>query len=80
MPSVKFVACHATNLMDSLDVLGLAEQGATFLLNTSAGPDEVWATLPVEAQRDILEKKLRFYVIDGNRVAKDAGLERRVNT
>ena len=76
----KFVACHATNLMDSLDVLGLAEQGATFLLNTSAGPDEVWATLPVEAQRDILEKKLRFYVIDGNRVAKDAGLERRVNT
>jgi pyruvate-ferredoxin/flavodoxin oxidoreductase len=76
----KFVACHATTLMDSIDVLGLAEPGATFLLNTPASPDEVWATLPVEAQRSIVEKKLRFYVIDGNRVAKDAGLERRVNT
>jgi pyruvate-ferredoxin/flavodoxin oxidoreductase len=76
----KFVACHAPNLMDQLDVLALADEGGTFLLNTPAGKDEVWATLPVEAQRAIVDKKLRFYVIDAFRVAGEAGLGRRVNT
>ena len=47
-----------------------AEPGATFLLNSPFGPDEVWDQLPRAVQQQIIDKKLKFYVIDGYEVAK----------
>ncbi len=37
-----FVACHQFGLLERVDVLGVAAPGATFLLNSPYGPDEVW--------------------------------------
>jgi len=75
-----FVACHAPQLMHSLDVLGKAAKGATFLLNTPWGPKEIWDKLPREVQEQLIEKQLKFYVIDGFKVAQEAGLDRRIST
>ncbi|MHB8667233.1 MAG: pyruvate:ferredoxin (flavodoxin) oxidoreductase [Burkholderiales bacterium] len=75
-----FVACHQFEFMDKLDVLALARPGATFLLNSPYGPDEVWGKLPREAQEQILAKRLRMYVVDALAVAKQAGLAGRINT
>jgi len=75
-----FVACHQFHFLERIDVLERARLGATFLLNSSHGPDEVWEHLPVEVQRQILEKELRFFVIDGASVAREAGLGGRINT
>ena len=75
-----FVACHQFVFLDRVNVLGQAEVGATFLLNSPFGPDEVWDRLPQEVQETILQKKLKFYVIDGYGVAKAAGMGGRVNT
>ena len=75
-----FVACHQFEFMEKLDVLALARPGATFLLNSPYGPDEVWDKLPREAQEQILAKKLKFYVVDALAVAKEAGLAGRINT
>ena len=75
-----FVACHQFNFLERYDVLKYASPGAVFLLNSSAGPDEVWDMLPQEVQKTIIEKKLRFYVIDGYKVAEDTGMGRRINT
>ncbi|NWG20923.1 MAG: pyruvate:ferredoxin (flavodoxin) oxidoreductase [Chloroflexi bacterium] len=75
-----FVACHQFSFLERIDVLKAAEPGAVFLLNSSYGPDEVWHQLPLEVQNDIVRKKLKFYVIDGDRVAKESGMGRRVNT
>jgi pyruvate-ferredoxin/flavodoxin oxidoreductase len=75
-----FVACHQFSFLDRVDVLHLAEPGAVFLLNSPFGPAEVWQHLPPAVQRRIVEKKLRFYVIDGFRVAKDNGMGGRINT
>jgi pyruvate-ferredoxin/flavodoxin oxidoreductase len=61
-------------------VLGLARPGATFLLNSPYGPGEVWGKLPREAQQQILDKRLRFFVVDALAVAKEAGLAGRINT
>jgi pyruvate-ferredoxin/flavodoxin oxidoreductase len=61
-------------------VLEYAAPGATFLLNSTYGRDEVWNALPREAQRDIIEKQLKFYVIDAYKVAGDAGLGRLIST
>ncbi len=75
-----FVACHQFEFMEKLDVLALARPGATFLLNSPYGPEQVWGRLPREAQQAILAKKLKFYVVDALAVAKEAGLAGRINT
>ena len=75
-----FIACHQFEFMEKLDVLELARPGATFLLNSPYGPDQVWGKLPREAQEQILAKKLRFFVVDALAVAKQAGLAGRINT
>ncbi len=75
-----FVACHQFGFMEKTDVLEVASPGATFLLNSPYGPDEVWDQIPEIAQRQIIDKKLRFFVVDGDKVAKDAGLGGRINT
>jgi pyruvate-ferredoxin/flavodoxin oxidoreductase len=78
--SANFVACHQPHFLDRQDVLTLAAQGATFLLNTSYGADEVWNHLPRSAQQSIIDKRLKFFVIDANKVALEVGLKRRTNT
>jgi pyruvate-ferredoxin/flavodoxin oxidoreductase len=75
-----FVACHQWDFLERNPVLDVAEPGATFLLNSPYSADEVWAHLPAEVQRQIIEKKLKFYVVDGLRVAREAGLGGRINT
>jgi pyruvate-ferredoxin/flavodoxin oxidoreductase len=75
-----FVACHNTSFLDKYDMLGSAGPGATFLLNTPFGKDEVWASLPREVQQSIIEKKLKFFVIDAFEVARATGMGVRINT
>ncbi len=78
--SANFVACHQSVFLEKYDMLKLAKDGAVFLLNTPYGKDEVWEKLPRKVQQQIIDKKIEFYVIDGYKVAKDAGMGGRVNT
>jgi pyruvate-ferredoxin/flavodoxin oxidoreductase len=75
-----FVACHQFQFLDRIDVLTAAENGATFLLNTPFGPDEIWNHVPKQVQETIINKKLKFFVIDGYSVARAAGMGTRINT
>ncbi len=75
-----FVACHQFTFLERYDVLAYAQPGAVFLLNSLFGPEEVWDQLPREVQRDIIAKKLRFYTIDGQKVAEEADMGRHINT
>ena len=75
-----FVACHQFSFLERIDMLKLAAPGATFLLNSLYGPEKVWDQLPRTVQRQIIEKKLRFFVIDGYKVAEEAGMGSRINT
>ena len=75
-----FVACHQFTFLERYDILKYAKEGAVFLLNSLFGKDEVWDTLPSEVQSAIIEKKLKFYVINGYDVAEKTGMGQRVNT
>lgn len=75
-----FVACHQWFFLEQLDVLEFASVGATFLLNSYFEADTVWEKLPRQVQEQIIRKKIRFYVIDGYKVATEAGMGGRVNT
>ena len=75
-----FVGCHQARMIARHEVLERAAPGATVLLNTPHPPEEVWDSLPREAQEQILAKQITLYAIDAGKVARDAGLGRRVNT
>ncbi len=78
--SADFVACHQFNFIEKEEMLSFAREGATFLLNSSYGPDEVWDRLPLSVQRDLIKKRIKFYVIDATDVAKKTGMAGRINT
>ncbi|MFA6233911.1 MAG: pyruvate:ferredoxin (flavodoxin) oxidoreductase, partial [Bacteroidota bacterium] len=78
--TAKFVACHQFFFLEKFDMLSNIMEGGTFLLNSAFGPDEVWDNIPRPVQQQILDKKLKFYVIDGYTVAEATGMGSRVNT
>ena len=75
-----FVACHQFVLLNRVDILDVARDGATFLLNSPYGPGEVWEHLPKKVRRQLQDKHIAFYVIDADKVASDAQLGNRINT
>ena len=75
-----FVACHQESFLETLDLLRVAAPGAVFLLNTIVPPEQAWDRLPREVQQQMIDKKMRFFVIDAYDVAEQAGLGRRINT
>jgi pyruvate-ferredoxin/flavodoxin oxidoreductase len=78
--TANFVACHQFTFLERFDFTKYCQPGAVFLVNSLYGPEEVWDKLPQEVQKDIIEKKLRFYTINAYDVAEKTGMGSRVNT
>ena len=74
-----FVGCHQFGLLDKVDVLGRAADGATLLLNCPRPADEVWDALSRPVQVQIIDKRIALYAIDAGRIARDVGLAGRTN-
>jgi pyruvate-ferredoxin/flavodoxin oxidoreductase len=75
-----FVACHNFSFLEKMNVVEAAMPGAVFLLNSPYPASEVWEHLPKTTQEEMLRKKIEFYVIDGYKVAREAGMGSRINT
>jgi pyruvate-ferredoxin/flavodoxin oxidoreductase len=75
-----FVACHQFSFLERMNILKVAQPGATVLLNSPHGPDAVWDRLPRTAQEEIISKGLRLFVIDGYAVARETRMGARINT
>ncbi len=75
-----FIACHQFNFTEKVEMLQLIKTGGTFLLNSPYPKEEVWDQLPGNVQQAIIDKKLLFYIIDATEVAKDTGMNGRINT
>ena len=74
-----FIACHNFSFLEKYDMLGKAKEGATFLLCSPFSKDEIWDSMPIEVQQQIIAKKLKFYVIDGVKLGNEIGLGPRIN-
>jgi pyruvate-ferredoxin/flavodoxin oxidoreductase len=75
-----FVACHQPAFLERYDMVKNLVPGGTFLLNSPYAKEEIWSHLPTPVQEILLANKIRFYVIDGTRVARDSGMGGRINT
>ncbi len=79
LTTANFVACHKTSFLKTCDMLENAAEGAIFLLTTSYTKETVWDTLPLEMQQHLIEKKMRFFIIDAITLAGELGLGNRIN-
>ncbi|HOJ61137.1 MAG TPA: pyruvate:ferredoxin (flavodoxin) oxidoreductase, partial [bacterium] len=80
LTSANFIGCHQFVFLEKYDMLEKAVEGAVFLLNSPYGPDEVWDKIPRRVQEQIIQKKIKFYVIDAYKVARETGMGVRINT
>ncbi|RUS98116.1 pyruvate:ferredoxin (flavodoxin) oxidoreductase [Trichormus variabilis] len=75
-----FVACHQWDFVEKFPILKDIVPGGIFLVNSPYEKDEVWNHLPSSVQEQIIEKRLKFYVINAYKVARQAGMAGRINT
>ncbi len=75
-----FVACHQFNFVEKVEMLEFASEGATFLLNSPYDKNEVWSKLPGQVQQQLIDKKIKLFVIDATTVARETGMSGRINT
>lgn len=75
-----FIACHQQEFLEKTDMLRQAAPNATFLLNTKVPKEEVWDSLPEKVQKDLIEKKMKLFIIDAYTVANQTGMGVRINT
>ena len=76
----RFMACHNFTFLEKYNMLANLKKGGTFLLNSPFPANEVWDQLPRMAQKQLIEKEAKFYVIDAGTLAKNVGLGVRINT
>ena len=78
--SADFLAVHKFSYMEMYNMLPRVKEGGTFLLNSPYSAADVWKELPVEVQEKIINKKLKFYVINAAEIARNTGMGNRINT
>lgn len=78
--SANFIACHQESFLQSTDMLEKATKGATFLVNSHYGADQLWDKLPRRMQRQLIDNEMKCYVIDAFTVARESGMGNRINT
>lgn len=75
-----FIGCHQFDFLHKTDMLSLAKPGATLLINSPYSNPALWDHLPLQVQKNIIDKKINVYLIDADQVARDTGMAGRINT
>ena len=75
----EFIACHNSSYVTRYDMLGEAKEGGTFLRNCSWNDSELEKALPAFVKNQIAQKHLKFYTIDGLKIAKESGSAKSTN-
>ncbi|MBR9998866.1 MAG: pyruvate:ferredoxin (flavodoxin) oxidoreductase, partial [Cyclobacteriaceae bacterium] len=75
-----FVACHQSVFLEKYDMVQYLVKGGTFLINSPYPKEEIWESIPISIQQQIIDKNLKVYTIDAQKVAEDSGMGRRINT
>ena len=74
-----FIACHNFTFLDQYDMLRNLDEGGTFLLTTTFNAKQIWKELPSQVQKDLINKKAKFYIIDAISLGEALGLGARIN-
>jgi pyruvate-ferredoxin/flavodoxin oxidoreductase len=75
-----FIACHQFAMIDHMPLLERTVPGSTMLLNSPFAASQTWDRLPAAVRRTIVDRRLRLWVVDAERISREEGLGMRVNT
>ena len=75
-----FISCSLDTYIFKFDIISNLKEGGTFLLNTNMDDATLIASMPNRMKHLLAEKKAKFYVIDANKLALEAGMGRHTNT
>ena len=75
-----FTACHCFPYLEKYDMLKAAKPGSVFLLASPYSAAEIWDHMPDEVEQAIIDKKIKFYVINAAKIALENGMGTRTNT
>ena len=75
-----FVACHNSSYVTKYDMLEGIKEGGVFLLNSPWSLEEMESELPASMKNAIAQKKVKFYNMDGIKIAREVGMGNRINT
>ncbi|MBU6400333.1 MAG: pyruvate:ferredoxin (flavodoxin) oxidoreductase, partial [Verrucomicrobia bacterium] len=75
-----FVGCHQPAFLEQFDLPAALAPGGTLLLNSPHAPEDVWTHLPEPVQRQLIDKRIRLFVINAHKLARDCGMRGRINT
>lgn len=75
-----FIACSVAAYLEVYDVLDGIRENGTFLLNSIWSEKETVNHLPNKVKKILAQKKVKFYIINATKLARDIGLGNRTNT
>ena len=75
-----FISCSLDSYIFKFDIISNLKDGGTFLLNTNLSDEQLIASMPNRMKHLLAEKHAKFYVIDANKLALEAGMGRHTNT
>jgi pyruvate-ferredoxin/flavodoxin oxidoreductase len=75
-----FVACHNPSYLNKYDMMQDVKPGGTFLLNCIWSNEEIEDNIPNNIKKYMAQNNIKFFTIDGFKIAKELGLKSRINT
>ncbi|MDD3865250.1 MAG: pyruvate:ferredoxin (flavodoxin) oxidoreductase [Candidatus Izemoplasmatales bacterium] len=75
-----FVSCSQESYLTKFNLIGGIRKNGIFLLNTTVDANQIEAILPNEVKRVLASQKVRFYIIEGSRLAKEIGNPKLIST
>jgi len=75
-----FIACSKEVYLEQYEVIDNIREGGIFLLNSINSAEDIVAKIPDRVKKILADKKVKFYVINATKLARDIGLGNRTNT
>jgi len=76
----KFIACSKEIYLEQYEVIDGIKSEGTFLLNSIYSAQEIVDKMPDRVKKILADKKVKFYIINATKIARDIGLGNRTNT
>ncbi|NLM97101.1 MAG: pyruvate:ferredoxin (flavodoxin) oxidoreductase [Halanaerobiaceae bacterium] len=74
-----YIACHNKSFIYHYDIVKGLKKNGTFVLNCPWSPEELEEKLPAALKRYLADYDIDFYIIDAVSIAREVGLNNRIN-
>jgi len=74
------VVCSKESYLGKYDMISNIKENGTFIFVSSLGDDEIMDLLDSKTKKILMDKKIKFYVIDAYKIANKHGLKNKIST